>query len=178
MSNMLYIKALHIIFVVTWFAGLFYIVRLFIYQREAMDKDEPEKGILTTQLKLMSKRLWYIITWPSMILTLIFGPWLLFITPGFLSQGWMHLKLGFIVLLVVYHLACHRIFKQLQNDIPVMSSMKLRLFNEASTIILFAVVFLVVLKNSLGWIYGTLGILALAIVLMLAIKWYKSLRKN
>ncbi len=174
----LYVKALHIIFVVTWFAGLFYIVRLFIYHREAMDKQEPEKTILTDQLKIMTKRLWYIITWPSMILTLIFGPWLLWITPGFLTQGWMHLKLGFIALLVIYHMACHRIFKKLQNDIPVMNSMKLRIFNEASTIILFAVVFLVVLKNSLGWIYGTVGILAISIILMLAIKWYKKLRNN
>ncbi len=174
--SQLYVKALHIIFIVTWFAGLFYIVRLFIYHREAMDKQEPEKTILSNQLKIMTKRLWYIITWPSMILTLIFGPWLLWITPGFLTQGWMHLKLGFITLLIIYHLACHRIFKKLQNDIPVLNSMKLRMFNEASTIILFAVVFLVVLKNSLGWIYGTIGILVISIILMLAIKGYKKLR--
>ena len=70
------IKALHIIFVVTWFAGLFYIVRLFIYQREAQDKPERERAVLTEQFKLMSKRLWLGITWPSAIITSILGPWL------------------------------------------------------------------------------------------------------
>ena len=74
--DFLYLKALHIIFVVTWFAGLFYIVRLFIYQTEAAQKPEPAREILQTQYKLMSKRLWYIITWPSAILASIFAFWI------------------------------------------------------------------------------------------------------
>ena len=72
-----YVKALHIIFIVTWFAGLFYIVRLFVYQREALDKEEPERSIIGSQLALMAGRLWYMITWPSAVLTLIFGIWTL-----------------------------------------------------------------------------------------------------
>ena len=72
-----YIKALHLIFVVTWFAGLFYIPRLFIYHIEAAAKPSPDKEILSNQLKLMTKRLWYIITWPSAVLCTVFAIWLL-----------------------------------------------------------------------------------------------------
>ncbi len=94
-----YIKALHLIFVITWFAGLFYIPRLFIYHIEASEKPEPENSILTTQLKLMTKRLWYIITWPSAVLATIFAVWLLILVPVWLQMPWMHVKLAFVVLL-------------------------------------------------------------------------------
>ena len=96
-----YIKALHLIFVVTWFAGLFYIPRLFIYHIEAAEKPSPDKEILSGQLKLMTKRLWYIITWPSAILSTIFAVWLLLLIPAWLEQPWMHIKLFFVVLLIV-----------------------------------------------------------------------------
>ena len=99
----LYVKALHIIFVVTWFAGLFYIPRIFIYQTEAEDKLEPAKSILQTQFKLMSKRLWYIITWPSAILASIFGIWLIYLNPVWLEQPWMLVKLAFVLALYFYH---------------------------------------------------------------------------
>jgi len=105
-----YIKALHLIFVVTWFAGLFYIPRLFIYHIEASQKPIEEARILIPQLKLMSSRLWYIITWPSAVLTLIFATWLLVLNPGLLTQQWMLIKLGFVGLLFVYHFKTHRIF--------------------------------------------------------------------
>lgn len=98
-----YVKALHIIFVVTWFAGLFYIVRLFIYQTEALQKPELERSILKPQLDLMASRLWYIITWPSAVLTLIFGTWVLSYRWGYMELGFMHAKLGFVALLYIYH---------------------------------------------------------------------------
>lgn len=173
-----YIKALHIIFMVTWFAGLFYIVRLFIYHHEANDKDETTKSILFKQYKIMEKRLWTIITWPSMILTLILGPTLLYLQPGFLTQSWMHVKLGFILLLVIYHLWCHKIYKQLQNNKLNWTSGRLRLFNEVATILLFAIVFLVVVKTALSGLFGIIGILSLGIALMVGIKLYKSIRKD
>jgi putative membrane protein len=172
----LYLKALHIIFVVTWFAGLFYIVRLFIYHHEAREKSETERNILFPQYQLMEKRLWTIITWPSMILTLILGTSLLILIPGYLSQGWMHFKLLFLILLVFYHLYCHHIYKKLQQNDLQWSSTWLRIFNEVATLLLFAIVFLVVLKNSLSWIYGVVGIFALSGLLMLGIKWYKKIR--
>lgn len=172
------VKALHIIFVVTWFAGLFYIVRLFIYQTEALEKDEPERSILSNQMAIMSKRLWLAITWPSAILTLIFGPLLLIIQPSWLSMPFMHIKLGFVGLLVIYHIICHILYKKLQKGETKWSSNQLRLWNEVATLILVAVVFLVVLKNTLSWVWGTIGIFAFAILLMLAIKIYKRLREK
>ena len=171
-----YIKALHLIFVITWFAGLFYIPRLFIYHIEANQKPEPDKKILTEQLKLMTKRLWYIITWPSAILASIFAFWLLYLIPAFLQMDWMLIKLGFVVLLYVYHYKCHLIFKEMQQDIIKWSSNQMRLWNEVSTLILFAVVFLVIIRDSLNWIYGVLGIFLLAGMLMLGVKIYKRIR--
>jgi putative membrane protein len=172
----LYIKALHIIFIVTWFAGLFYIVRLFIYQVEAAEKPEPDRSILGDQLKIMANRLWYIITWPSAVLTLIFGTWMIINLPSMLSLPFMQIKLSFVLLLYVYHFICHKMFKELQKDIVKYTSTQLRIFNEIATIILISVVFLIVLKNELNWIKGTVGFLLVTILLMLGIRIYKKLR--
>jgi len=171
-----YIKALHLIFVITWFAGLFYIPRLFIYHIEATQKPEPDKSILASQFKLMTKRLWFIITWPSAILASLFAFMLLHLAPGWLSQDWMLVKLGFVALLYAYHIKCHLIFKELQKDVVKWSSNQMRLWNEVSTLILFAVVFLVILKDAFNWIYGVIGIFFLGIMLMLGIKIYKRIR--
>lgn len=173
-----YIKSLHLIFVVTWFAGLFYIPRLFIYHIEAWQKPSPDKEILSEQLKLMTKRLWYIITWPSAVLCTLFAIWLLILMPGWLQQPWMHVKLAFVVLLFVYHFKCHQIFKQMQRDDIRYTSNFMRIWNEVATIILFAVVFLVILKSAFNWIYGIVGMFALAILLMLGIKMYKRYRER
>lgn len=173
-----YIKSLHLIFIITWFAGLFYIVRLFVYQIEASEKPSPEREILGKQLKIMASRLWNIITWPSMLLALIFGVWLLSLRMFFLADAWMQVKLGFVVALIIYHFKCHQIFKQLQNDVVKHSSNFMRLFNEAPTIILFSVVFLVILKDGVNWIFGTVGIIIFAILLMMGYKIYKRIREK
>ncbi len=110
--NYLYLKALHIIFIVTWFAGLFYIVRLFVYQVEAAEKSNEE---LKSQLALMARRLWLGITWPSAIITLIFGTSLIISNPAWLKLPFMHIKLGFVFLLYLYHGSCHYIYQQLQQ---------------------------------------------------------------
>ncbi len=176
--DFLYVKALHIIFVVTWFAGLFYIPRLFIYQTEAENKPETAKEILQTQFKLMSKRLWYIITWPSAVLASFFAIWMLYKNPYYLQMPWMHVKLAFVLALYFYHYSCHRIYKLLQNDIVKYSALQLRIWNEIATIILFAVVFLVTLKSAINWIWGVVGILLFGVLLMLAIKLYKRIREK
>lgn len=173
-----YIKALHLIFVITWFAGLFYIVRLFIYQIEASHKPSPDREILGDQLKLMANRLWYIITWPSAILTLIFAGTLLYLNSGLLQLPWMQVKLGFVVLLYAYHFKCHLIYKQLQNGIMKYSSNYMRLFNEGATIILFSVVFLVIVKHEVNWIFGVIGIISLSVILMVLFKIYKRYREK
>ncbi|TVZ55782.1 putative membrane protein [Lutibacter sp. Hel_I_33_5] len=176
--DFLYVKSLHIIFVITWFAGLFYIVRLFIYHVEAEKKEQPAKDILQTQYKLMSKRLWYIITWPSAILASIFAFWMLYKNPVFLEMPWMHVKLAFVLALYFYHYSCHRIFSQLQKDIVKYSALKLRMFNEIATIILFAIVFLVTLQSAINWIWGVVGIIIFGIIMMLSIKLYKRIREQ
>ena len=171
-----YIKALHLIFVITWFAGLFYIPRLFVYQIESFHKPSPEKEILGKQLKLMAKRLWFIITWPSGILATGFAIVLLILNPYLLEQNWMLVKLGFVVLLIIYHLITHQYYKQLQNDIVKHTSSFMRIWNEGATFILFAVIFLAILKNALNWIFGIIGIIALGVLIMLGFKLYKNIR--
>ena len=172
----LWLKALHVVFMVTWFAGLFYIVRLFIYHTEANDKEETTKQILFNQYKIMEQRLWYIITWPSMVLTLILGPTLLFLQPAWLKQPWMHVKLSMVGGLYFYQLYCHKIFKKFQNDEEAWGSFKLRIWNEVATLFLFAIVFVVVLKNAVSWIVGLGSLIMLAIVMMGAIKLYRKSR--
>ena len=173
-----YIKSLHLIFVITWFAGLFYIVRLFVYQIEASHKPSPDKEILQSQYKIMTYRLWYIITWPSAILATIFALWLLILMPAWLQMPWMHVKLGFVFALFLYHGKCQQIYNHLQKDDVKYSSNFMRLWNEGATIILFAVVFLVILKNAFNWIYGVLGIFLFSIIIMLGFKFYKKIRQR
>jgi len=173
-----YIKSLHLIFVITWFAGLFYIPRLFVYQIEAFHKPSPDKEILGKQLKLMAKRLWNIITWPSAILAIGFAIWLIILIPSWLEQPWMHVKLGFVVLLIIYHLKTHQYYKQLQRDQVTKTSNFMRLWNEGATFILFAVVFLVILKSAVNWVFGVIGIIVLALLLMLGFKIYKQIREK
>jgi putative membrane protein len=173
----LYIKALHVIFVVCWFAGLFYIVRLFIYTKEAYDKEEPAKSILTAQLTLMQKKLWYIITWPSFIGTFIFGTWMLILNPAILTFPWMWLKLIFVGLLALYHLQCHAYFKQQKAGVFKTSSFKLRLFNELATVFLVAIVFLIIVRSTGGLVWGMLGLFIFAALLMGGVYIYKKQRK-
>lgn len=173
------IKALHIIFVVTWFAGLFYIVRLFIYQTEAQQKEDPERSILIRQFKLMQKRLWFGITWPSAILAPLFGFWMYFANFSYyLIQPWMHVKLFFIGLLFAYQLKCHFIFKDLRNDQYKWSSMRLRIWNEVATLFLFAIVFLVVLKSNGSVVWGLLSFFILTGVILLSVFLYNKQREK
>lgn len=169
-----YIKALHIIFIVTWFAGMFYIVRLFIYNTEAGEKAEPEKSILQKQFAIMIKRLWFGITWPSAILTLILGSttwYLLGITPS-----WLIIKLCFVAGLYLYFFSLHSIYKQQMKGLFNYSSQQLRIWNEVATIFLVAIVMLVVVKQSLSALWGLLGLIGFVIILMSAIKIYKMIR--
>ena len=167
------VKALHIIFVVSWFAGLFYIVRLFIYHTEAQLKPSNEAQILSAQFTIMEKKLWWIITTPAMVLTVLFGAWMLVLNPGLLSLPWMHIKLSFVALLLVYHFVCQRLLKNVANGQFKWSSTQLRLWNELATLVLVAVVFLVELQHTMNWIGGTLGFFGVGILLMLLIRIYK-----
>lgn len=171
-----YIKSLHIIFVITWFAGLFYIPRLFIYYIEASAKPDPEKNILMDQFIIMMNRLWFIITWPSSILAIIFGLWMIVLVPNWLFENWMIAKLGFVFLLVLYHLKTHFILKELQSGLIKYSSNFMRIWNEITSVILVSVVFLVVLKNNISWFKLTIGLIIFVGSLLIIIKLYKRFR--
>jgi protoporphyrinogen IX oxidase len=169
-----YIKALHIIFIVTWFSGLFYMVRLFIYHTEAAEKPEPAKSILQTQFRIMIRRLWMGITWPSAILTLIFGPWMWIMMDAL--PTWLIIKLCFVVGLYLYHFSLHIIYRQQMKGIFRFSSQQLRVWNEIATIFLVAIVMVVVVKQNMSWAWGLLGLFLFVILLMSAIKIYKLVR--
>ena len=177
-TNVGIIKSLHIIFMVSWFAGLFYMVRLFIYHVEANGKEDPEKSILTKQFLTMERRLWWIISTPAMMLTVIFGVLMLVAIPSYLTQLYIHLKLGFVLLLMVYHFICQKIYFDLKTDRFFWGSGALRVWNEVATLLLVIIVFIVVLKDSLNWVYATIGFFAVALLLMLAIKMYQAIRKK
>ncbi|MBC7713257.1 MAG: CopD family protein [Rhizobacter sp.] len=176
--NYLILKSLHIISVITFFAGLFYMPRLFVYFAEANLKSEPEKSILQKQFKIMQRRLWNGITIPSSIAVLIFGGSLLQNFMPITNHPWLVLKLVFVAGLYGYFLFLHKIFKQQQEDIISYSPMKLRVINEISTIFLFAIVFLVIMKNVMNMIYGLSALVGLILILMIAIKIYKNIREK
>ena len=173
--SFLYLKALHIIFVTTWFAGLFYIVRIFIYHVEATEKPEPERSILITEYQRNAKRLWFGITWPSAVITLLFGLSLVH-QYGVNIPVWLWVKIGFVFGLYLYHLSCHRIYAQLQRGVVRYTSQQLRVWNEVATVFLVAIIFLVILRSTMSMVWGLVGLIIFTIVLMAAIKIYKSIR--
>ena len=136
----LWIKALHIVSVVCWFAGLFYLPRLFVYHAQSQDSTSQERFVI------MERKLYRGIMLPAMIASLVFGIWLLSLTPGFLSQGWMHAKLTLVVLLIGYHHMCGAQLKRFARGENKRSHVFYRWFNEVPVLVLLAVVILVVVK--------------------------------
>lgn len=174
----LYIKSIHIIFVVSWMAGLFYIVRLFIYHTEAQDKPEQERKILSAQFEIMERKLMNIITTPAMLLTAIMGITMLCINQGLMDVPWMKVKLCFVLGLICYHLICIGKMQQMRRGVYTWTSTQLRIWNEVATIFLFAIVFLAVLKDAVNWIYGMVGLIIFSLIIMSAVKIYKYSRMN
>ena len=172
----LYLKALHIIFIVTWFAGLFYIPRLFIYNTEAIEKPAEIKNALHQQFGIMISRLWFGITWPSAILTLILGGAVWYQLAE--TPQWLIIKLGFVVLLYAYHISLHVLVKQQLRGVFRYTSQQLRIWNEVATILLVAIAMLVVVKQSLSAVWGIIGLTGFIILLMSAIKIYKMIREK
>lgn len=174
----LYLKAVHIIFIVTWFAGLFYMPRLLIYMTEAHAKPEPEKTILLKQFKIMASRLWFGITWPSAIITLIMGTLMLMNQPEWLQSGFMHIKLALVFFLYLYHFSLQYIFNGLRKDVVNYSSQQLRIWNEVATLFLISIVFIIVLKDALSMLWGIGGLLVVTILIMIGIRVYKKFRNG
>ncbi|MEA5580474.1 protoporphyrinogen oxidase HemJ [Nodularia harveyana UHCC-0300] len=170
-------KAFHLIGIVVWFAGLFYLVRLFIYHVEANQEPEPAKTILKNQYQIMEKRLYNIITTPGMLVTVAMAIGLLSTEPEVLKQGWLHIKLLFVAILLGYHHYCGRLMKQLAADECRWSGQQLRALNEAPTVMLLVIVLLAVFKNNLPTDITVWGVFGLIILMAVTIQLYAKKRR-
>ena len=174
----LWFKAFHVIGFVVWFAGLFYLVRLFIYHVEANAQPEPAQGILKQQYGIMEKRLYHIITMPGMIVTIAMAIGILWTEPEVLKQGWLHAKLGFVAILIGYHFYCGRLMKQLAENRCQWNSQTLRALNEAPTILLLLIVLLAIFKDSLPTDMATVAVIVSVLLMMVTIHLYAKKRKR
>lgn len=178
----LIIKALHIIFMVSYFVGIFYPVRIFVYYKDTDEFDEPRKTILREQYVFMLRRLWNIITVPAGTLMFLFGFTMICMNPVLLKMPWFHLKLTALVGLAIYHYWCWKKVIQLKNlnnaTLPT-KNIALRQANEIATFILFFVVFTVILKYALleYWWQLALGFVGLVIFITLVVKLVNRKRK-
>ncbi|QLE54069.1 protoporphyrinogen oxidase HemJ [Nostoc sp. TCL26-01] len=170
-------KAFHIIGIVVWFAGLFYLVRLFIYHVEANQEPEPARTILKNQYQIMEKRLYHIITTPGMFVTVAMAIGLLSTEPDVLKEGWLHFKLLFVALLLAYHHYCGRLMKKLAADECRWSGQQLRALNEAPTVMLVVIVMLAVFKNNLPTDITAWVIFAMIILMAVTIQLYAKKRR-
>jgi putative membrane protein len=168
----LWFKTLHIVGVVVWFAGLFYLVRLFIYHREAAELEPPIRLAFEAQYSVMERRLANIITTPGMVVAVVMAVGLLSVNPTWLHQGWMHAKLGFVAALLAYHVFCYRLMGQLQSGACQWSGRQLRALNELPTLLLVVVVMLVVFKNQFPTGAATWLLVALVIAMAASIQFY------
>ncbi|BAP17941.1 protoporphyrinogen oxidase HemJ [cyanobacterium endosymbiont of Epithemia turgida] len=169
-------KAFHLIGIVVWFAGLFYLVRLFVYHVEASQETEPAQTILKTQYEIMEKRLYNIITTPGMVMTVTMAIGLIFTKPEILKLGWLHIKLAFVALLLAYHFLCGWIMKQLEKGECQWTGQQFRAFNEAPTILLVIIILLAVFKKNLPLYLTTLLVFTLIITITLSIQLYTKKR--
>ncbi len=172
--DLLTAKALHIIGFTCWFAGLFYGVRLFVYHAEASEREASERDVLLPQFELMQARLWNIITVPAMWLTVGAGG--LMVYQRSVLEPWLHIKLGLVGALFVYHLISGNIRRQQRARNSTWSSRGLRMWNEVATVLLVAIVFLAVKKDTLSMWGAVGGLVALGVVLMLGLRIYRALR--
>ncbi len=173
----LWFKAFHLVGIVVWFAGLFYLVRLFIYHVEANEQPEPAQSILKNQYELMEKRLYSIITTPGMIVTIAMAIGILWQTPGVLHDRWLHIKLGLVVVLIGYHHYCKRLMKQLAANQCKWSSQQLRALNEFPTLLLVIIVLLAVFKNNFPTSATSYLVVGLVVVMAATIQLYARKRR-
>ncbi len=174
----LWFKALHVIGFVVWFAGLFYLVRLFIYHAEAAAQPEPAKTILQQQYALMEKRLYNIITTPGMVVTVAMAVGILTQEPEVLREWWLHAKLACVGILLLYHFYCGRLMKRLAENQCQWTSKQLRALNEAPTVLLFVIVLLAIFKNQLPTGATTWATIALVVATAVTIQLYAKKRQH
>jgi putative membrane protein len=170
-------KAFHIVGFVTWFAGLFYLVRLFVYHAEAEGKPEPARSILKEQYELMEKRLYGIITTPAMLVTIAMAIGLIYTEPEILKEWWLHVKIGLVLLLIGYHHYCKRIMKQLAAGECRITAQQFRWLNEAPTIFLVVIVMLAIFKNNLPTDLTTYVVIGMVLAFAVSIQLYARKRR-
>lgn len=173
-----WLKAFHLIGIVVWFAGLFYLVRLFVYHVEAEQQPEPAKSILQNQYLIMEKRLYKLITTPGMWLTVIMASGLLIVEPQVLQDTWLQIKLVCVSLLVAYHIYCGRILKKLEQGEQTWSSQQFRGLNEVPTLLLVIIVLLAVFKQSLPVSPTISGLIGMTVLMALSIHLYAKKRQQ
>ena len=169
------IKAVHIIFMVSYFAGIFYLVRLFVYYKDTDEFEENRKQVLREQYVFMARRLWNIITVPAGVIMLVSGITLIVLNFGLMKTPWFHLKLTFLLVLAAYHYWCWKKVLQIKNlngNILPIANIKLRQANEIATFILFLVVFTVILKSMVisFWWQLIVGFIVLVALIMMTVK--------
>ncbi len=174
----IYLKALHIIGFVSWFAGLFYLVRIFVYHAEAKQKPIEIQAIFEAEFIKMAARAFKIICNPAMMITWTFGIAMLINTPSFLEQSWLQVKLLLLVILTAYHIACGLNIKRLVRGEAPFTSFQYRLLNEFPTLFLVAIVLLATVKDLINFLYLFFGILAFGFLLFKAAKAYKKSRES
>jgi protoporphyrinogen IX oxidase len=170
-------KSFHIVGFTVWFAGLFYLVRLFIYHVEANEKPEPARSILKEQYQIMEKRLYSIITTPGMLVTLAMAIGIISTEPDIIHQRWLHLKIGLVVLLIGYHYYCKSLMKKLAVDECKWSSQQLRALNELPTLFLVTIVLLAIFKNGLPTDLTGYLIVGLVVLMAATIQLYARKRR-
>ncbi|WP_341224818.1 protoporphyrinogen oxidase HemJ [uncultured Arcticibacterium sp.] len=173
-----FFKAFHIIGFVSWFAGMFYLVRIFVYHSEADDKPEHLREDWKAQFTQMSWRVYKIICNPAMMITWTFGLAMLITNPAILNQNWIKVKLVLLVLLTGYHLYCKSIIKKQEQGLTTYSSFQFRLLNELPTLFLVSIVLLAVVKDVLNFVYLFAGVMAFGFILFLIAKAYKKSRNK
>lgn len=170
-------KAFHLVGIVCWFAGMFYLPRLFVYHAEAYEQPEPARSILKNQYEIMEKRLYSIIMTPAMLLTIAMAIGLISTEPDILKEPWLHIKIGLVLILIGYHHFCKRIMKQFATDTCKMTGQQFRWFNEFPTVFFIIVVMLAVFKNNLPTSATAWGIFAMVIAMAAFIQLYARKRR-
>lgn len=171
-------KTLHVVGVVVWFAGLFYLVRLFVYHAEAAEKPEPARTILSDQYSLMERRLYNLICHPGAVVAVSMGVAMLVSAPQFLEQWWIRSKLGFVAILIAYHVACGFWLRGLVHGTSRIPAKRFRMLNEVPTVLLVVIVMLAVFKDALPTSAATWAVVALVIALLAAIQLYARMRRK
>ncbi|MBF2073561.1 MAG: protoporphyrinogen oxidase HemJ [Synechococcales cyanobacterium C42_A2020_086] len=175
--NYLWFKAFHIVGVVAWFAGMFYLPRLFVYHAEANEQPEPARTILQQQYQIMEARLYRIIMTPAMVLTVAMAVAMVIAVPDLLNDTWLHVKLGLVLVLIGYHHICGRLMKEMAAGKFRLSGQQFRWFNEFPTVLFVVVVLLAVFKNNFPTSAAAWAVVGMIVAMAAIIQLYAKKRR-